>query len=306
MLFELYGCCFEFGVNSAGVVVVDLEIEGFEERGKGFKARNVSEIFLEFAVKGFLESILPGGCLGTERRLDVVCFEEIQVCVRGVFAALIGVEVQSGRTAFQGVPQRLENQGMIMAVREGKPDDFPAEEIEDGTEVPELSMEPEVGEITGPEDVSLEGAQRLCDIGQRQSGLPQIPRFLRSAYPSAIRLDAIFLHDPENALFVSLEVQSKSAMTVAWMIAKSRKNALLQLQIAFLHPGAVVQRRPGDADLFRQPVLVGRDRAHGFFWERDSCTVISPTSVFKNAFSFRRICSSRKVGPAETFVESQL
>lgn len=146
-------CCFEFGVYALSVVVVDLQEEGFHEQGYGFKAGNIAEIFLELAVEGFLVSVLPGRSFGTEGCLDVMLFEQGEIGGGGVFAALVRMQILRSRMREQSMAQGIEDERLIMRAGERKADDFSAEEIEDGTQVPELPMEPEVREIRSPENV---------------------------------------------------------------------------------------------------------------------------------------------------------
>jgi len=60
MLLESHGCCFQCGLYACGIVVVDLEVQSFQEDPNGLEAGKMPQIFLELAVEGFLESILPG------------------------------------------------------------------------------------------------------------------------------------------------------------------------------------------------------------------------------------------------------
>jgi len=51
MLLESYGCCFQFGVYACGIVVVDLEIQSFQEDPNGLEAGKMPQVFLELAVE---------------------------------------------------------------------------------------------------------------------------------------------------------------------------------------------------------------------------------------------------------------
>lgn len=118
MLLESYGCCFQCGVYACGIVVVDLEIQSFQEDPNGLKAGNGSKIFLELAVEGFLIPVLPRRGFRAKRCLNVMLFEQRKIGGAGVFAPLIRMQVLRSGMCEKGMAQGIQHEHMVMPVRE--------------------------------------------------------------------------------------------------------------------------------------------------------------------------------------------
>lgn len=207
----------------------------------------------------------------------------------------------------KSMAQGVEHQRLIMRTGKGESNHLTTKEIEDGTEIPEFPMEPEVGEIRSPENIPVQWAESFGNVSDGQWILAKVTWFTESARSPAIWLDPKLFHHTKNAFPVPLQVESQPAMSIAWVIAQGGKDLLSELLVPLLHGGLVVQGRTGDAHLLSRLPLVCSWGYHLFFWERERVTVISPTSVFNMAFSFLSAFISRRVGAfAATVSESQL
>lgn len=123
---------FELQMNSFFVVVVDLQMNRFNEVFNGCETMNIPKFLFESSVERFLPSILPWTGFGTLRWKDFVLEQPFFARNAGVFTALVRMEQKRRTTPFLGIFKGLNDERCAVVESNAPPNHFSREEVNDG------------------------------------------------------------------------------------------------------------------------------------------------------------------------------
>lgn len=140
------------------------------------------------------------------RRLGAVRREQGFVGAGDVLRALVGVEPLWRRSGpSRRVLERLDDERGRVVIGYMPADDLAGEDVDDGREVPEPVGEPEVGEVSGPDDVRAERAQSLEDVLDARFGPAEVAGLRETGAAADPRFQAEDAHDPPSRFPVHAE-----------------------------------------------------------------------------------------------------
>lgn len=91
--------------------------------------------------------------------------------------------------------------------------------IDDGCHIPEPIDEPEIGEVSRPDDIGTNGTENLEDVRNTCFQSPQVVELHKGEASSEFGLESMFAHDARNGLLVHFKRHGDAAVAVCGMFA---------------------------------------------------------------------------------------
>lgn len=136
-----------------------------------------------------------------------------------------------------------------MVVRDVPANDFSSMDVDDGRHIPEPVDEPEIREVSSPDDVGTDGTQNfenICDLCFWASQIIELHERESSSDPWS---EAISSHDARDGFLVRFERHRDPTMTVCGMFRHDGDDLGPQLFIGCRSFWSVVQARTGNTEL---------------------------------------------------------
>ena len=196
---------------------------------QGIEPIRITEVNLELVVERFLIPILPRRSFSRHGYLDARRLAEFLKYFGGIFASLIRMDEVRPRMIHEATHHRLQSESTRMHGHHGRSDNFSGEHIHDGGKIHEPIFPEYVCEVRDP---NLVDPLKLRD-NQEIRELLVFPWFC--PFPglslASVRLDAVKLHDSQDAFFVDVQCCGQSFTAVTRMVVQHGLDELLGVPV---------------------------------------------------------------------------
>lgn len=137
------------------VVVMDLMMDGLEERTQTVEAVHVTKLSLKTTIKGFLVTILPRRSHIADRDLDSLLSEIVSAAIRHKLIALVGMENRRFGTSCQGLLDSREYEQAGVMLADTVSHDLSSSQVFNRCQMPDRSLIDHAAHITAPHLMGL-------------------------------------------------------------------------------------------------------------------------------------------------------
>ena len=148
--------------------------------------------------------------------------------------------------------------------------------INDGGDVPEAVNEPDVREVTSPDNADADGTDSLEDVCDQCFRPSEVVELHEAEASTKLRLEAVEAHEAFGFLPVHTECPSDASRAVRGMFHHNRHDLVLVLHVEWRFLGLVVEAPSRDAELLRERGLRRFECIHtltnsSYFFPHASC-----------------------------------
>ncbi len=163
-----------------------------------------------------------------------------------------------------------------MVVRNVPTNNLASKHINDGGDVPEAVNEPNIGEVTSPDDVWSDGTDDLENVFYPCFRSSQVVELYVPETSTESWLESVKAHEALRLLPVHAECPGDTPSTIRRMFRHDGKDLVLVLSILWRFLWFVVETRTSNAELFRECDFRRVERIHtltnaSYFFPHAAC-----------------------------------
>ncbi len=225
----------------------------------------ISELQFEFTVVGFLCSILPRRSLGTHRYKNMMYLEKCHNRFTRIFWSLIWMEIfwYDSSSFYYSIVNSTEYEFFCMRVTYRISNNLFSEVIKDCSKVEVDSLVDDVGKITSPNNIGMNGANRFEMVHNFNSSnifpmhlilllITRLNEFLSFLHESRY---AKFLHESSCFWHWPIKTPSDTSMSIPRMFIMNRIKFLFFILIPHVHLGTMLKWWPSNRKYTRKNTI---------------------------------------------------